>query len=152
MLLKVGSRGDDVKKLQSKLGLGADGVFGPGTEKEVKKWQIEHDLTPDGLVGDGTWAKMFGGSTTPVSVITEPAPLPNGTGLKLEKLRGHVPDAVIAMIPDTAAKFGINTPLRKPELFIKRFNGYFQKVFPNRSTCQSIPKKTRSNCIESIWW
>ena len=77
MLLKVGSRGDDVKKLQSKLGLGADGVFGPGTEKEVKKWQIEHDLTPDGLVGDGTWAKMFGESTSPVSVITEPAPTPS---------------------------------------------------------------------------
>jgi len=33
-------------------------------------------------------------------------------GLKLEKLRGHIPDAVIAQIPDTAAKFAINTPLR----------------------------------------
>jgi putative chitinase len=30
----------------------------------------------------------------------------------LDKLRGHIPDAVIAMIPDTAAKFQINTPLR----------------------------------------
>jgi putative chitinase len=33
-------------------------------------------------------------------------------GLKLENLRGHIPDAVIAQIPDTAAKFEINTPLR----------------------------------------
>jgi putative chitinase len=33
-------------------------------------------------------------------------------GLKLDKLKGHIPDAVIAMIPDTAAKFQINTPLR----------------------------------------
>jgi putative chitinase len=32
--------------------------------------------------------------------------------LKLDKLKGHIPDAVIAMIPDTAAKFQINTPLR----------------------------------------
>ena len=31
MLLKVGSKGDDVKKLQTKLGTAADGVFGPGT-------------------------------------------------------------------------------------------------------------------------
>ena len=29
MLLKVGSKGDDVKKLQTKLGLTADGSFGP---------------------------------------------------------------------------------------------------------------------------
>jgi putative chitinase len=33
-------------------------------------------------------------------------------GLKLEALRGHIPDAVIKQIPDTAAKFEINTPLR----------------------------------------
>jgi len=31
---------------------------------------------------------------------------------KLEKLKGHVPDSVIAQIPDTAAKFNITTPLR----------------------------------------
>ena len=161
MLLKVGSRGDDVKKLQSKLGLGADGVFGPGTEKEVKKWQIEHDLTPDGLVGDGTWAKMFGESTTPVSVITEPAPLPNGTGLKLEKLRGHVPDAVIAMIPDTAAKFGINTPLRLAHFLAqcghesggfkatqenlnyssKGLMGIFKKYFPTEALANQYQRK-----------
>jgi putative chitinase len=36
----------------------------------------------------------------------------NVGGLKLDKLRGHIPDAVIQMIPDTAAKFQINTPLR----------------------------------------
>jgi putative chitinase len=31
---------------------------------------------------------------------------------KLEKLKGHIPDSVIAQIPDTAAKFGITNPLR----------------------------------------
>ena len=36
----------------------------------------------------------------------------NVAGLKLDKLKGHVPDAVIAQIPDCAAKFQINTPLR----------------------------------------
>jgi putative chitinase len=45
-------------------------------------------------------------------VITEPAPVRSSGGLKLEKLKGHIPDAVIAQIPDTAAKFGIDTPLR----------------------------------------
>jgi putative chitinase len=32
--------------------------------------------------------------------------------LKLFNLNGHIPDAVIAMIPDTAVKFQIDTPLR----------------------------------------
>ena len=112
MILKIGSRGEDVKKLQQKLGLGADGVFGPGTEKAVKKWQIDHDLGADGIVGEGTWGKMFGEQT----LITEPAipqiPISSVGGLKLEKLKGHIPDAVIAQIPDTAKKFEINTPLR----------------------------------------
>jgi len=32
--------------------------------------------------------------------------------MKLEKLKGHIPDAVIAQLPDTIAKFELNTPLR----------------------------------------
>ena len=32
--------------------------------------------------------------------------------LNLDKLNGHIPDAVVAQIPDTAAKFELNTPLR----------------------------------------
>ena len=110
MILKIGSKGEEVKKRQAKLGLSADGSFGPGTEKAVKKWQIDNDLAADGIVGEGTWNKMFGSQ----QVIAEPAPVVSTsfTGLNLEKLRGHIPDAVIAQIPDTAKKFEINTPLR----------------------------------------
>jgi putative chitinase len=112
MILKIGSKGEDVKKLQQKLGLGADGVFGPNTEKAVKKWQIDHNLGDDGIVGEGTWNKMFGEQT----LITEPSipqiPIASVGGLKLEKLKGHIPDDVIAQIPDTAKRFEINTPLR----------------------------------------
>ena len=32
--------------------------------------------------------------------------------MNLDKLKGHIPDAVIAMLPDTIAKFELNTPLR----------------------------------------
>jgi putative chitinase len=114
MILKVGSKGDDVKKLQTKLGLAADGTFGPGTEKAVKKWQIDHDLNPDGVVGDGTWSKMFGSTEKVVikedKVITPSSP--SSSGFKLDKLKGHIPDKVIEQIPDTAKKFNITTPLR----------------------------------------
>jgi len=109
MILKVGSKGEDVKKLQAKLGLGADGVFGSGTEAAVKKWQSSNGLTADGIVGEGTWAKMFGTK----QLITEPStPIVNAGPLKLENLKGHIPDAVIAQIPDAAKKFNITNPLR----------------------------------------
>jgi putative chitinase len=113
MLLKLGSTGDDVVKLQQKLGVDPIGKFGPKTEAAVKDWQSANGLTADGIVGPGTWAKMFAeGTVSQPSVITEPAPAPSVGGLKLEKLKGHIPDSVIAQIPDTAAKFQINTPLR----------------------------------------
>jgi putative chitinase len=109
MILKVGSKGEDVKKLQAKLGLGADGVFGSGTEAAVKKWQASNGLTADGIVGEGTWSKMFGDK----QLITEPSkPIVSSGPLKLEKLKGHIPDAVIAQIPETAQKFNITNPLR----------------------------------------
>lgn len=109
MLLKLGSEGEDVKKLQIKLGVEPIGKFGPKTDAAVKLWQSKNGLKPDGIVGPGTWGKMFTESTTPSMVITEPAPTGN---LKLEKLKGHIPDSVIAQIPDTASRFAINTPLR----------------------------------------
>jgi putative chitinase len=107
MLLKVGSKGDDVKKLQTKLGTAADGDFGIGTEKLVKEWQSKNGLTADGIVGDGTWTKMFAGEVIKEDVVT-----PIKGIFKLEKLKGHVPDSVITQIPDTAKKFNITTPLR----------------------------------------
>jgi putative chitinase len=154
MLLKLGSQGEDVKKLQVKLGVDPIGNFGPKTESAVKKWQLDNGLTADGIVGDGTWSKLFSESTVSAPrVITEPAPVSTVGGLKLEKLRGHIPDSVIAQIPDTASKFQINTPLRLAHFLAqcghesggfratqenlnysaKGLNGIFKKYFPTES-------------------
>lgn len=105
MLLKKGSSGDDVKKLQLKLGLSADGIFSPLTEAKVKEWQAANNLKVDGIVGDITWASLFSSETAP----SDPIP---SSDFKLENLKGHIPDSVIAQIPDTAEKFNITTPLR----------------------------------------
>ena len=114
MLLKNGSKGEDVKKLQSKLGLVSDGIFGDGTENAVKKWQKANGLKDDGIVGDGTWGKMFGVETIKEDKIIIPTVVNVSSvgGLKIDKLKGHIPDSVIAQIPETAAKFNITTNLR----------------------------------------
>lgn len=58
MLLKVGSRGAEVKLLQEYLNIGADGIFGKGTEAAVMSWQSDNRLSVDGIVGSKTWTAM----------------------------------------------------------------------------------------------
>lgn len=162
MLLKLGSEGEDVKKLQIKLGVDPIGKFGPKTDAAVKAWQSRNGLTADGVVGPNTWTKLMGESTTSTPVvITEPAPVASVGGLKLEKLRGHIPDAVIAQIPDTAAKFNINTPLRLAHFLAqcghesggfrvtqenlnysaKGLMGIFKKYFPTQALAESYQRQ-----------
>lgn len=58
-LLKKGSVGTDVKHIQQKLGVAADGIFGSRTETAVKNFQKVNGLTAEGIVGKNTWAKLF---------------------------------------------------------------------------------------------
>jgi hypothetical protein len=63
---RVQGRGSSVRLLQRKLGIGADGVFGPGTSNAVKGFQRAHALTADGIVGPGTWQALGVGGRHPV--------------------------------------------------------------------------------------
>lgn len=58
MILKLGSRGNEVKALQEKLNLKADGIFGPITEEAVKDFQRANGLEVDGIVGANTISKL----------------------------------------------------------------------------------------------
>src|ERR1700754_1708138 len=57
-VLKRGSHGPRVVKVQRWLGIGADGIFGPGTQAAVKAFQRSHGLTADGIVGPATWSAL----------------------------------------------------------------------------------------------
>lgn len=59
-ILKKGVKNAAVAAVQAKLGLTADGDFGPGTEAAIKKWQAANGLTADGIVGPKTYEKMMG--------------------------------------------------------------------------------------------
>lgn len=64
-ILKKGSYGSDVKKLQLLLnsagyGTKVDGIFGNATKESVMAFQIEYNLVPvDGIVGRKTWTKLL---------------------------------------------------------------------------------------------
>jgi len=56
--LRKGDRGRAVRRLQRKLNLSADGVFGPQTDRAVRRFQRRNGLTADGIVGPMTRAKL----------------------------------------------------------------------------------------------
>lgn len=63
MILKIGSKGNEVALLQEFLELQADGIFGKGTQTAVKEFQTANGLVSDGIVGPATWDAMGLGTT-----------------------------------------------------------------------------------------
>lgn len=58
-LIKVGSKGENVKKIQKVVNVEGDGIFGPKTENAVKRYQKNNNLVVDGIIGKNTWGRMF---------------------------------------------------------------------------------------------
>lgn len=67
-VLKRGAKGEVVEAMQVLLDLrgfacadgGADGSFGPATEKTVRAFQQANGLVVDGICGPNTWSKLLG--------------------------------------------------------------------------------------------
>jgi hypothetical protein len=102
-MLKIGSSGEDVIRLQKSLSeagfkTGVDGVFGVKTKAAVQAYQKQQGLSSDGVVGNDTGSKLFksrntdlwdgkaGATSTPVRttpVNPEPSAPTTGTPLKV---------------------------------------------------------------------
>ena len=57
--LLVGSQGELVAHVQTRLGVASDGIFGPQTDAAVRKYQLSAGLDVDGIVGPSTWSSLF---------------------------------------------------------------------------------------------
>ena len=69
-MLKIGNKGEEVKRLQEALGITNDGIFGKQTEEAVKLFQKKNGLEVDGIVGDKTWTAL--GFKDEINIIKMP--------------------------------------------------------------------------------
>lgn len=58
--LRYGATGSAVRTLQRAVGIPADGIWGPVTDRAVRAFQRSHGLTVDGVVGPLTWRALLG--------------------------------------------------------------------------------------------
>jgi cell wall-associated NlpC family hydrolase len=100
-LLKKGSRGQAVAAAQAKLGIPADGVFGPQTRRAVKAYQSAHGLVPDGVIGPLTANSLglAGGAGTARTLATSSTP--SNTTMAVQQKLGITADGVFG--PQTRA-------------------------------------------------
>src|SRR5436309_1672492 len=56
--VRVATPGPTARLAQRRLGVHADGVFGPLTRRAVRRFQHRHGLQVDGVVGPATWRAL----------------------------------------------------------------------------------------------
>ena len=107
MLRRTGRSGhsarrvSSVRTLQRRLGVAADGVFGPGTASAVRIFQRSRGLTADGIVGPATWSALGIAGSRPVlkRQRLHRRGRPAGSGLPLRIVRAIAAGDAIAGKP-----------------------------------------------------
>ncbi|MBQ6646039.1 MAG: peptidoglycan-binding protein [Clostridia bacterium] len=70
--IRKGSKGAEVRQLQTILGITADGIFGPITRSAVIAYQTANGLKADGIVGPLTWGRLLGEEPKPAPSFKKP--------------------------------------------------------------------------------
>lgn len=78
VLLRLGSRGETVRRLQAALGIQADGRYGVATRDAVVAFQRREGITADGMAGPETLARLPTFAREFTSAVALRAELPPG--------------------------------------------------------------------------
>lgn len=115
--LRKGSRGDEVKELQTLLnssgnyGLREDGVFGDKTLAAVRDYQKRNGLTTDGIAGANTLGKLRGNSTPGTSTnpaATSPGATAGATAPAQKSYADQVNEALQQILNRQPLKYNYN--------------------------------------------
>jgi lysozyme family protein len=107
--LRRGDHGAKVVRLQRLLGINADGEFGEGTVRAVRRFQLHHHLKVDGLAGASTVSLLHRAKTRRVA----PGRSVKGRVLKMQRALGISADGLFGSGTESAVKsFQSNHGLR----------------------------------------
>jgi cell wall-associated NlpC family hydrolase len=134
--LRHGARGTTVQALQRRLGIPADGVFGPQTLRAVKAFQRAHGLVVDGIVGPITTRALGIKSGSAASISYTPAAsitLSDSTTRAMQRQLGVAADGIIgprtrAALKAFEARYGLPADGRPDAASLKALG-----VDPNRA-------------------
>ena len=94
-LLRFGSRGAAVARVQRALGIPADGIFGPQTRRAVLRYQAHQGLLVDGIVGPQTRAALFRRTGTHYIRAWWVAPVQRALEVTVDGLYGPITRAAV---------------------------------------------------------
>lgn len=110
---KYAPRGISVADLQRRLGISADGIFGPNTLNAIKNFQRSRGLAVDGIVGPNTLAALngrsSGGSKPSGGGYKAPAKAPAKVTVPTKKPTAPKPSSGGGALPAPPSRVGIGT-------------------------------------------
>ena len=134
--LKTGSRGDDVKKMQTALKEKGyysgklDGIFGKGTLSAVKAFQKDNGLKTDGIAGPQTLGKLYAKNTeTTEKPAGSAKPTATPKPSAKEKIPSKVQSLLKSIVKSSGASCGTLVLSKNGKTFLKySFGGVSEKT------------------------